>query len=231
MVRKSSEERREEILRAAGAVVLARGFSRVSARELAGEIGVSAGLLHHYFSSMDEIRGAAVALFAEEDVAQLEEAVDPTAEPLQRLDQVLRFFAPVPDDRAWNLWVDAWNESRHTTEMQDPVRRLNQRSLDLIADVVADGVATGRFASDDPRASALVIGAMMDGLVIQVVVLHAVSHDEGLAVLRRTAELELGLPPGTLAGRVVRPPSPRRVRTTMARTRTVRRASSATRPG
>jgi AcrR family transcriptional regulator len=215
MVRKASEERREEILRSAGAVVLARGFAGISARELAAEIGVSAGLLHHYFSSMDEIRGAAVQLFVEEDLAQLDAALATHTDPVRTLDEVLRFFTPAADDQAWALWMDAWTASRHTPEMQLPVRRLNERSLATIARVVADGVASGAFTSPDPGASALLIGTMMDGLTIQVLVFQTVEPHRGLALLRRTAELELGLAPGTLgSGRARRRPA-RRVHTTM----------------
>jgi AcrR family transcriptional regulator len=196
-------------------VVLERGFAGVSARELAAEIGISPGLLHHYFSSMDEIMGAAVELFAEEDIAQLEAAVDPGAEPLRKLDQLLRFFAPIPGDRSCQLWVDAWMESRHNRALRQPVRRLNDRGIDLLELLVREAVADGDARTDDPRRSALLLGALLDGLTIQVVVLQSIDRDASLVLLRHAAELELGLVPGSFAelARALRPA--RRLRTSM----------------
>ena len=57
--RKTSDERRDDIVRATLRLVARKGFAGVTLREVATEVGVVHGLLRHYFSSRDELVAAA----------------------------------------------------------------------------------------------------------------------------------------------------------------------------
>lgn len=193
-------DRRDQILRAAGRAVLAEGFGRTSARDIARAIGVSPGLLHHYFPSMDTIRAAAIELFAEEDRAQLIAALGEVgSDPLARLDRLLRFAAPDLTDPSCRLWIDAWTEAFHNEAVRAGMQRLWEEwhadTTELIQACVDAGVAD----CGDPDASALRVLALLDGLSVQAHLFGTVSADQALAAARRTAELELGLEIGRLA--------------------------------
>jgi AcrR family transcriptional regulator len=53
--RQQKEERREQILDAALRVFSSKGFSGASIREIARDVGVTEGLLYHYFESKDQL--------------------------------------------------------------------------------------------------------------------------------------------------------------------------------
>ncbi|MFZ4516898.1 MAG: TetR/AcrR family transcriptional regulator [Microthrixaceae bacterium] len=202
MVRRRPEERREEILRAAGEVVLREGFGRTSARELAAAVGVSPGLLHHYFPSMEEVLVRAVQLFTDEDLAQLADEVgeEEDAPALVRLDRVLRWCVPTPDDPACRFWVESWSESLRNPGVAEATRHLNEVWHRGLTDLLTDAAADGDGSCPDPSGSAWRLLALLDGLTVQVLAYGSLGPAELLAQARAAAEIELGLAPGTLAG-------------------------------
>jgi AcrR family transcriptional regulator len=56
--RQQKEERREQILDAALSVFAQKGFSGSSMRDIAREVGVTEGLLYHYFESKEQLLNA-----------------------------------------------------------------------------------------------------------------------------------------------------------------------------
>jgi AcrR family transcriptional regulator len=57
--RKSSDQRRDEIVRATLRLVATKGFTGVTLRDVATEVGVVHGLIRHYFATRDELVAAA----------------------------------------------------------------------------------------------------------------------------------------------------------------------------
>ncbi|MER3394159.1 MAG: TetR family transcriptional regulator, partial [Microcella pacifica] len=57
--RKTSDERRDEIVRATLRLVATKGFAGVTLRDVAAEVGVVHGLIRHYFASRDDLVAAA----------------------------------------------------------------------------------------------------------------------------------------------------------------------------
>src|SRR5438067_10399767 len=53
--RQQAEERREQILDAAISVFSVKGFGGASIRDIAREVGVTEGLLYHYFESKEQL--------------------------------------------------------------------------------------------------------------------------------------------------------------------------------
>jgi AcrR family transcriptional regulator len=74
-VRRLSDERREELLRAGVELFSARSYDEVSIDEIAGAVGISRGLLYHYFPSKRDFYVAGLRRAADD----LLEAVEPAA--------------------------------------------------------------------------------------------------------------------------------------------------------
>ena len=66
MPRMSPEERRASIIAATRAVMARRGIAGTTVRDVAAELGTSSGLIHHYYSSMDELLAEAFGLSAQD---------------------------------------------------------------------------------------------------------------------------------------------------------------------
>lgn len=198
MARMRYEERRDEILRATLRVIIRKGFAAVTTRDVTAEVGVTHGLLHHYFPSRDELVAAAFELAATEDLAHLQEEVAGGTDPVDRLRRYLRYYGPTGDDPMMMVWVDAWGETSRNPVLARTTRRQNRSWQRTLRDIVAAGVDAGQMQADDPEEMAWVILGLLDGLAIQRTVARSVSPRQ----LRRSAheviERELGLAPGSL---------------------------------
>ena len=72
--RRLSDERREELLRAGVELFSARSYDEVSIDEIAAAVGISRGLLYHYFPSKRDFYVAGLRRAADDLLAAVEPA-------------------------------------------------------------------------------------------------------------------------------------------------------------
>lgn len=164
--------RREQMLRAAAAVIGERGFSETRIADVARRSGVSSALVIYYFSTKDRLLTEALRYsedaFYEVVTAQLEE-LSTARERLELLVQLT--CVPQGDDElpgAWGLWFDLWAQAfRHPEIARDRIE-LDQRWRDTIAGVVREGQQDGELGAVDAEAFAVTFAVLLDGLSIQV---------------------------------------------------------------
>lgn len=199
--RLSYEQRREAILRAALVVIARDGFGALTTRDVTREAGVTHGLLHHYFPSKNGLLAAAFDLAATEDLDALEAQLAKGRTTLDRMRRFLRFYGPTSDDPLVALWIDAFSEATRNDVLRQTAGRLNQTWVDLLAEVIREGVDDGTFEVDDAQESAMVITAVLDGLAMQMAVRPAASLAKMRRLARREIEDQLGLDAGALGTR------------------------------
>jgi AcrR family transcriptional regulator len=196
----SPNQRREAIVDAALAVAVRKGLASTTVRDVAAEMGTSSGLIHHYFDSMDEVLAAAFERVAAEDLRQTEVLLEEAGDPHELIRAFLASYAPVGDDWAFQLWLDAWAEAARRPVLREASRRLNLAWAAVLERAIRAGVANGTFRCDDPTAAAWRILSLVDGLALQVVAHETiVDRADMLAWAATATERELGLPPGDLA--------------------------------
>jgi AcrR family transcriptional regulator len=189
------EQRRTEILEAARDVVLERGLANTRVADVAEALGVSTGLIHYHFASKDDLLTETLRYAADADIRRLEKSVAASADPVERVDRVLREYLPSPrGDQTWLLWIDTWSAG-----LRNPVLRAISEELDdawvrVLEGVIIAGVDAERFDCEDPRASAWRLACLLDGLGLQVV-LHrkTMTRAQMLEHARVAAVHELGL--------------------------------------
>jgi AcrR family transcriptional regulator len=156
-VRRRSETRRLEILRAAARVFRRRGVATAGMREIAEEADLSPGNLYYYFAGKDEL-----LLFCQErTVDHLLEAVAAArgapVSSAERLRTVLRAHVHAMLDElegaTAHLEVDALPEP-----MRAPIIAKRDRYERAVRELVKEGVARHEFAPCD---AALVTRAML----------------------------------------------------------------------
>ena len=84
MIRISPTARRQAIVEAALAVGIRKCFVATTVRDVAGEMGCSIVLIHHYFSSMDELLASAFELAAPPPSRERRERRHVRQEPAER---------------------------------------------------------------------------------------------------------------------------------------------------
>ncbi|HXG25989.1 MAG TPA: TetR family transcriptional regulator C-terminal domain-containing protein [Candidatus Binatia bacterium] len=200
MARMTPQDRREAIVDAALAVARRKGLAATTVRDVAAEMGTSSGLIHHYFDSMDEVLAAAFERVAGEDLRQTEILLDQAGGPHELIRAFLASYAPVGDDWAFQLWLDAWAEAARRPVLREASSRLNLAWAALLERAIRAGVRDGTFSCSDPTAAAWRILSLIDGLALQVVAHQTiVDRRDMLQWAATAAERELGLPAGDLA--------------------------------
>jgi len=195
----SPEQRREAIVDATVRVLLRQGIASTTVRDVAAEMGTSSGLIHHYFSSMDELLAEAFDLVASQDLARSAAAIDAVSAPIRKLAVFFANYNRADEQWSMQVWLDAWAEAARRPALQRSSRRLNEEWQALVASVISAGVAAGEMSCDQPDAVAWRIISMLDGLALQSVA-HAdlVSLSDANDWAREYTERELGLTQGAL---------------------------------
>lgn len=195
------EQRRAELLEAAKQVVLERGLSQTRVADVAAATRVSGGLIHYHFATKDVLLTEMLRHEAERDIAKARRLATGTGNTLQRLDRVMREFVPSSrNDQTWVLWIDAWAAGLRDETLRTISEELDAAWNEMLFVVISDGVAAGDFVTDDPRAVADRISALLDGLGLRVTLQRpGINRKQMHEHARVVAELELGLAPGSLA--------------------------------
>lgn len=199
MARMSAERRRDAIVDAALSVAQRKGLAATTVRDVAAEMGSSSGLIHHYFETMDDVVAAAFERVAGRDLDETEALLQEAGDPTSVVRAFLSSYAPVGEDWAFQLWLDAWAEAGRRPALREVSGRLNLAWAAMLERAIRDGVRDGVFRSDDPAGAAWRILSLVDGLALQVVAHQTiVDRADMLAWAATATERELQLPPGSL---------------------------------
>jgi AcrR family transcriptional regulator len=198
--RMTPDQRRGAIVAATIDVARRKGLASTTVRDVAAEMGTSSGLIHHYFSSMDDVLAAAFEIVASQDLGLSERLMAEAESPVEGLRIFFRTYTPSDKDWAFQLWLDAWAEAARRPAIQATSRRLNLEWQTLLERTIEAGVRSGAFVCRDPDGAAWRILSLLDGLALQVVA-HGttISRQDVVAWSTAAAERELGLAVGGLA--------------------------------
>ncbi|MGI8626366.1 MAG: TetR/AcrR family transcriptional regulator [Geodermatophilaceae bacterium] len=201
MPRMTPAERREAIVDAALSIMVRKGMAATTVRDVAHQMGTSSGLVHHYFESMDDLLAAAFDRAAGRDLDATRAAMTQGAGPVERLSIFFATYVRAEQDWAFQLWLDAWAEAARRPAVRETSQRLNVAWQQLLAETIRAGVERGFMLCGDPEAAAWRILSLLDGLALQAVA-HRLPLDRRAVITWSVAyaEVELGLPPGSLAG-------------------------------
>jgi AcrR family transcriptional regulator len=191
--------RREAIIDATLAVMVRKGLAATTVRDVAEEMVVSPGLVHHYFDSMDDLLATAFERAAEEGMAQTRAAMSVVGDPPGKLRAFFASYTRAEQDWAFQLWLDAWAEASRRPAVRATSYRLNVAWQQLVVAVIEEGVSSGAFTCGDPDGAAWRILSLLDGLALQTVAHRvAIDRESVVAWSAAQAEQELGLQPGSL---------------------------------
>ena len=132
----SPSARREEIIAATLRVAAVKGLANTTVRDVAAEMGTSSGLIHHYFTSMDEVLAAAFEEAATTDLTATETAMRSRDDAADRLSTFFAAYTRIDEYNAFQMWLDAWAEASRRPTLGATSRRLNIAWQRLIATTI-----------------------------------------------------------------------------------------------
>lgn len=197
---------RERILEAACDLVAAEGIDNVRIARVAMRAGASTALVHHYFSTREELLEQALLhsfeVVADERFAD-EADGDGARSASAALAAAIEECLPVPGrlERDWVLWVELWLRAAREPQLRPLAASLYRRYHEWLAAVIESGIESGEF--ERPANLEVLTDrtmALLDGLGLRALLRDPTMDIE--AARRQVAELlapELGIDAETLA--------------------------------
>jgi AcrR family transcriptional regulator len=192
-----ADQRRDQMLEAAAALIAERGFGETRIADVAKRIGASPALVIYYFGTKDKLLTEALRFSEQSFYTAADELLASTTALVKRLETLVHLTCvPQTQDEvpgAWGLWFDLWTQAfRHPEVKKDRVE-LDQRWRSMVAQVVRDGMHHGEIEAVDAEEFAVAFTALLDGLSIQVALEDPVVDPErAYRIAMRFAATSLG---------------------------------------
>ncbi|MBO0776955.1 MAG: TetR family transcriptional regulator C-terminal domain-containing protein [Actinobacteria bacterium] len=170
--RGTADQRREQLLRAALAVVAERGYPETRIADVAERAGTSPALVIYYFKTRDQLLAEAIR-YAEDDwYAESTRRMAAIPSAAGRLEELVAMTclpaAGAGARSSWLLWLDLWAQSARQPAVAAIRQKFDERWRDTIRSLVLAGQEAGEFGAVDPADFAVLISALLDGLAVQV---------------------------------------------------------------
>jgi AcrR family transcriptional regulator len=169
-----SQQSRERILDAACELIAAQGIDEVRIARVATRAGASTALVHHYFSTREELlEQALIHSFeraGEERFGEPNEVEKTATEALARaIGECLPFAGA--QEREWVLWVELWLRAVREPGLRPVAARLYERYRRWMAALIRAGTKSGEFRPEvDVDAVADLAMAMLDGVGVRALI-------------------------------------------------------------
>jgi len=178
------ESRREALVDAAFGVFMDKGVASSSVDDIVKAAGVAKGTFYLYFQTKDDAINA-VAERVVDGVAEVVEtaAATPGLSPVDRLLSLGRSVGQVGTEPNERELIDVFHRPANRAVHDRLAERILDRLIPTVESIVADGIASGQFADQDPRLAAGLVLATFTSL-----------HDlvgSGASVERVTSELNV----------------------------------------
>jgi len=164
----AERDARERILEAACDLIAAEGIDDVRIARVAMRAGASTALVHHYFSTREELlEQALLHSFEKVSEERFAEAEGAASNATAALAEAIEECLPVPGrlERDWVLWVELWLRAAREPGLRPLAASLYARYHEWLEDVLKRGIAAGEFtAPADLRALTDRTMALLDGL-------------------------------------------------------------------
>lgn len=160
-------ERRSQIIQAALACFMRRGYNTTTMDDIVAESGLSKGTLYWYFKSKDDLLQSAILTtfeesFGQEAFAALEE-IPSSAGKLRALAQAMSGMGEWAKG-LFNLFLEFWASSPNRQEVGQVWIDLLVQYKDMVVAVVQEGIHRGEFRPVDPEQLVWSIMATYDGI-------------------------------------------------------------------
>ncbi|GAA4846760.1 hypothetical protein GCM10023310_26010 [Paenibacillus vulneris] len=152
------KERSEQILSVAVELFAKKGLDATKISDIAAKVGISHGLVYNYFRSKEEIYASLINKNLDRMREQLEEVVQMTASPVEKLSFLIEHMVRDKWEEALfhQLFVDQLLASDSIAdEIKESFRKRIAENLDTIAGIFAEGQRNGEILAGNPKEHAL----------------------------------------------------------------------------
>jgi AcrR family transcriptional regulator len=194
---------RDRILEAACDLIAADGIDDVRIARVATRAGASTALVHHYFSTREELlEQALIHSFELVGEGRFPDGGDEAESATAALALAIRECLPEPGrpHRDWVLWVELWLRAVREPDLRPVAARLYERYRAWMEALIRAGIRSGEFRSEvDAGAVADLAMALLDGAGIRALIADpAMDVEAARALVAQRLAPQLGIEPDAL---------------------------------
>jgi len=166
------QEKLEKILKAALKVFSDRGITEFKMIDIASAAGIGKGTIYEYFSSKEDLITGCFNIFMREFGDSLTFGLDEKSNPREKIIDFLRlsFHYFSEHQEAMGALFDFWAAGiprKHGPQLIPKIEKEYIRFQKFVSGILDDGIKQGLFKPQDTGATALMILALLDGLMFQ----------------------------------------------------------------
>ncbi|MHB8242165.1 MAG: TetR/AcrR family transcriptional regulator [Solirubrobacteraceae bacterium] len=164
--------RREQICRAAAAVIAREGFAGSTMRMVADEAGVSTGMLNHYFVNRQDLLTQALVYVSERTQESYRKSIEGIPAGIERLTALLDYALAEDGEmtETWRVWINAYGEAVRLPELRHTIEARLTSWYEII-DMALEGIAPPDTPGSIPWSWRF--DAVLNGLAIQALTSEA----------------------------------------------------------
>ncbi len=169
----ASSARREQLLRSALEVIVARGYADTRIADVAEHAGTSPALVIYYFKTRDQLLTEALRYSEDGWYAAGTQRLAAIKTAVGRLTELIAMTCLPSTDPGqryeWLLWLDLWALSPRNPGVATVRRKFDERWREEITSTVLSGQESGEFsAAVDAGEFAVTLSALLDGMAVQI---------------------------------------------------------------
>ena len=181
--------RKPQLLAAAAEVIAERGVAATRISDVAERAGTSSPAVLYWFGSKEELLAEALTWEEERFYSEMTQRLSEGLSPSERLSLLIQACS---EGGSWSLWMEFWARALRDEGVARTREQLDQRWRAEIAAIVSEGKSAGEFGDKvDPDEVAAVLGALLDGLAVQVSLEDAEMPPERMVALARRVAADL----------------------------------------
>ena len=159
-----SAERKAQILAAASNIFLKKGFDAARMEEIAAGAGLSIGGVYWYYKSKEEVILDLMDSITNTDLDDLHALLDAPGTVVERLEAYIRASVP-PAEKLSPLFYDFYSLGGRDPRVRARLQEYFHAYRQVIAALLAQGVARGEFRPLDVERLAILFAALYEGML------------------------------------------------------------------
>lgn len=163
-----SEERRLQIIESAIKVISEKGFASTRMDDVAGEAGLSKGLLYWYFKSKEEIIIAIADVLFGGELNHIKNLSGENLSAPQQLKNIIDTFIKdvQPMLKITPVILEFYALAFRNKTVRTVMQRYLHTMISILEPVINKGMSDGDFKAGDAHQAALAIGALLEGTLL-----------------------------------------------------------------
>ncbi len=143
------ETRKQEIILTAAKLFKEKGYSAVTMRDLAAEMGIKAASLYNHISSKQDILKDIIISLAEAFTDGMQTIKVSEANSIEKLKQIVALHINITSKNTYGM-ASLNNDWMHLEEQRDYYLELRHNYEDDFRDILKQGIASGEIINEHP---------------------------------------------------------------------------------